>query len=63
MDRATIFRPLLLSKKWRFARGSSTPYKTFRQLTLVRSQFRYAGAFRAGPRVLDTTSPLAKPLL
>ena len=60
MDRAAIFRPLLLSKKLRFARGSSTPYKTFRELTLVRRQFRYAGAFRAGPRVLDTTPPLAR---
>ena len=27
MDRAAIFRPLLLPKKWRFARGSSTSYQ------------------------------------
>jgi hypothetical protein len=32
-------------------------------LTPIRRHFRYAEAFRAGPRVLDTTSPLAKPLL
>ena len=33
MDRAAIFWPLLLSKKWRFARGLLTSYKTFRMLT------------------------------
>jgi hypothetical protein len=60
MDTAAIFWPLLLSKKSRFSRGSSTSYKTFRMSTLVRRHFRYAEAFRAGPRVLDTTPPLAK---
>lgn len=56
MDRAAIFRPLLLSKKSRFSHIPSTFMNTFRKLGSVRSDFRYAMAFRASPGVLDTTS-------
>jgi len=63
MDRAAIFRPLLLSKKWRFARASSTSYKTFRKSMSKVMHFRNAEAFRAVPGVLETNQPLEKHML
>jgi hypothetical protein len=56
MEIGSILGPLLLSKKSRFSHIPLTSMNTFRKSASVDRHFRYALAFRASPRVLDTTS-------